>query len=205
MRPIAFEYLRNYWLQKPWLLKMSKKSTFRTPFGSKRVNVSQSLLKSPRQCFHSIVSYPPQVWKKSMFSWVSRRNQRTREESEGIIKDFGKKKLGIEEDILIERAHCIGKIQRNGRRRNRKRTIVLKLFDFKNKPRILHTYREKKLWKEKHFVNKGFLEETESICTGLLHKVKDLRSQNKLAKVVHDQISCLWKRERKWCEAQDHP
>ena len=41
----------------------------------------------------------------------------------------------------------MGKIQRNGGRRNRKRTIVVKLFDFKNKPRILHTYREKKLWK----------------------------------------------------------
>ena len=47
--------------------------------------------------------------------------------------------------------------------RNRKRTIVVKFLNFKGKSRILHTYREKKLWKEKLFVNKDFSEETASI------------------------------------------
>ena len=84
-----------------------------------------------------------------------------------------KKKLAIEEDILIERAYRTGKIQRNDGTRNRKRTIVVKFVNFKDKSRILHTYREKRLWKEKVFVNEDFSEETASIRKGLLQKVKD--------------------------------
>ena len=84
-----------------------------------------------------------------------------------------KKKLAIEEDISIERAYRTGKIQRNDGTRNRKRTIVVKFVNFKDKSRILHTYREKKLWKEKVFVNEDFSEETASIRKGLLQKVKD--------------------------------
>ena len=99
-----------------------------------------------------------------------------------------KEKLGTEEDILIERAHQKGKIQRNYGTRNRKRRIVVKFLNFKDKSRILHTYREKKLWKEKVFVNENFSEETASIRKGLLQKAKDLPSQNKIVKVVHDKL-----------------
>ena len=106
-----------------------------------------------------------------------------------------KETLGSEEDILIERAHRIGKIQRNDGARNRKRTIVVKFLNFKEKSRILHTYREKKLWKEKIFINEAFAEETASICKGLLQKAKDLRSQNKVAKVVHDKL-IVYEKER---------
>ena len=108
------------------------------------------------------------------FDGFQEETNETWEESESIITDFVKEKLGIEEDILIERAHCTGKIQRNNGTRNRKRTIVVKFLNFKDKSRILHTYREKKLWKEKVFVNEDFSEETTSIHKGLLHKVKDL-------------------------------
>ena len=117
------------------------------------------------------------------------------EESESIVTDFVKETLGIEEDILIERAHRIGKIQRNDGARNRKRTIVVKFLNFKEKSRILHTYREKKLWKEKIFINEDFPEETASIRKGLLQKAKDLRSQNKVAKVVHDKL-IVYEKER---------
>ena len=79
------------------------------------------------------------------FDGFQEETNETWEESESIITDFVKEKLGIEEDILIERAHCTGKIQRNDRTRNRKRTIVVKFLNFKDKSRILHTYREKKL------------------------------------------------------------
>ena len=100
----------------------------------------------------------------------------TWEESERIITDFVKEKLGTKEDILIERAHRTGKLQRNGGTRNTKRIIVVKFFNFKYKSRILHTHREKKLWKENIFVNEDFPEETESIHKGLLKKAKYLRS-----------------------------
>ena len=56
-----------------------------------------------------------------------------------------KEKLGIEEDISIERAHRTGKIQINNGTRNEKRTIVVRFLNFKNKSRILNIYRETKL------------------------------------------------------------
>ena len=59
------------------------------------------------------------------------------------------KKLGIKEDILIERAHRTEKIERNDGTINRNTTIVVKFLSFKGKSRMLQTYREKKLWKEK--------------------------------------------------------
>ena len=122
------------------------------------------------------------------FDGFQEETNETWEESESIITGFVKEKLGIEEDILIERAHCTGKIQRNDGTRNRKRTIVVKFLNFKDKSRILHTYREKKLWKEKVFVNENFSEETASIRKGLLQKAKELPSQNKIVKVVHDKL-----------------
>ena len=108
------------------------------------------------------------------FDGFQEETNETWEESESIITDFVKEKLGIEEDILIERAHCTGKIQRNDGTRNRKRTIVVKFLNFKDKSRILHTYRDKKLRKEKVYVNEDVLEETATIHKGLQHKVKDL-------------------------------
>ena len=130
-----------------------------------------------------------------LFDEFQEETNETWEETESIITDFVKEKLGIEEDILIERAHRTGKIQRNDGTRNRKRTIVVKFLNFKDKSRILHTYREKKLWKEKVFVNENFSEETASIRKGLLQKAKDFGSQNKVAKVVYDK-SIVYEKER---------
>ena len=48
--------------------------------------------------------------------------------------------------------------------------------------------REKKLWKEKIFLNEDFSEDTASIRKDLLRKAKDLRSQNKVAKIVYDRL-----------------
>ena len=79
------------------------------------------------------------------FDGFQEETNETWEESESITTDFVKEKLGIEEDILIQRAHCTGKIQRNDGTRNRKRTTVVKFLNFKDISRILHTYREKKL------------------------------------------------------------
>ena len=99
-----------------------------------------------------------------------------------------KEKLKIEEDILIERVHRTGKIQRNDGTRNKKRTIVAKFLNFRDKSRIPHAYREEKLWKEIIFVNEDFSKETASIRKSLLQKAKDRRSENKVAKVVHDKL-----------------
>ena len=134
-------------------------------------------------------------WNNLCFDGFQEKTNETWEESERIITDFVKEKLRIEEGILIERAHHTGKIRRNDGTRNRKRTIVVKFLNFKEKSRILHTYREKKLWKEKIFVNEDFSEETASIRKSLLQKAKDLWSQNKTAKVVHDKL-IIYEKER---------
>ena len=73
------------------------------------------------------------------FDGFKEETNETWEESESIITDAVKEKLGIEEYILIERVHRTGKIQRNDGTRNRKRTIVVKFLNFKDKSRILHT------------------------------------------------------------------
>ena len=78
------------------------------------------------------------------------------EESENIITNFVKEKLGIKEDISIERAHRTGKIQRNDGTRNKKKTIVAKFLNFKDKSRNLNTSKEKKLRKEKNICKRGF-------------------------------------------------
>ena len=50
--------------------------------------------------------------------------------------------------------------------------------------------------KGKIFVNEDFLEETASICKGLLQKARDFWSQNnKVAKFVHDKL-IVYKKER---------
>ena len=54
------------------------------------------------------------------FDGFQEETNETREESESIITDFVKEKLGIEKDILIERVLRTEKIQRNDGARNRK-------------------------------------------------------------------------------------
>ena len=54
------------------------------------------------------------------FDGFQEETNETWEESESIITDFVKEKLGIEKYILIERALRTGKIQRNDGTRNRK-------------------------------------------------------------------------------------
>ena len=108
------------------------------------------------------------------FDGIEKDPNETREESESIITDFVKEKLGIEEDIAIERAPRKGKIHRNDGTRNKKRTAVMKILSFKDKSRILHTCREKKLWKEEIFVIKDFPEIATSTIKGMLQKARDL-------------------------------
>ena len=58
----------------------------------------------------------------------------------------------------------------------------------------------------KNLYIREFSEETASIRKGLLQKAKDLRSQNKVAKVVHDKL-IVYEKERRnnFSEAQGDP
>ena len=82
----------------------------------------------------------------------------------------------------------------------------MKILSFKDKSRILHTCREKKLWKEEIFVIKDFPEITASTIKGMLQKARDLSSQNKVVKVVHDRLIVHEKERRNGIsEAQGDP
>ena len=60
---------------------------------------------------------------------------------------------------------------------------------------------------KKIFVKDDFSEETGCISKGLLQKAKDLRSQSKVAKVVHDKWKIVYEKGRRNCisEAQGDP
>ena len=59
---------------------------------------------------------------------------------------------------------------------------------------------------EKIFIKEDFSKETASISKDLLQKAKDLRSQNKVARIVHDKL-IVYEKERRndISEAQDNP
>ena len=61
-----------------------------------------------------------------------------------------------EKDISIEREHHTRNIQRNDGTSNKKKIIVVKFLNFKDKSRILNTFRQEILSKEKIFVNEDF-------------------------------------------------
>ena len=71
----------------------------------------------------------------------------------------------------------------------------MKFLNFKDKSRILRTYREKKLWKENIFVNEDFSEEKASVRKGMLQKAKDLWLQNKVAEILRDKL-IVYEKER---------
>lgn len=88
--------------------------------------------------------------------------------------------LGIEETIIIERAHRVG----NGKN-GKKRTIIAKIHNFKDKQKILSKYREKKLWEKGIYVNEDFSERTLQCRKDLFKQAKELRSNGYHAKVSY--------------------
>lgn len=78
--------------------------------------------------------------------------------SEEILQTAIKNEFGIEKDIIIERAHRTGKSERDSGRR---RTIVAKFQNYKDKELILEKYREKKLWNDNIYINEDFSEKND--------------------------------------------
>ena len=81
--------------------------------------------------------------------------------SEAKSKKLIKEKLGIE-NVEIERAHRIGKEERNYS--SQKRTIIATFLNYKDKEKVLREYRSCKLWEEIFYINDDFSEETK--CQG---------------------------------------
>ncbi|XP_065640514.1 uncharacterized protein LOC136073081 [Hydra vulgaris] len=89
-------------------------------------------------------------------------------------------KLGISEEIIVERAYRIGKIKED----KSPRTMIIKLLDFQNKKLTS----AKNLKGTGIFINEDFSNETMEIRKKLWEEVKRLRKEGKYAIIKYDKI-----------------
>ena len=108
----------------------------------------------------------------------------TWEESENLIREFIERNLEMEsKDITIERAHRIGS-KINGK----KRAIIVKFLNYKDKDAVLNQYRQKQLWKDNIYVNEDYSERTADLRKQLFEQAKEIRQSGKSAKVVYKKL-----------------
>ena len=103
------------------------------------------------------------------------------EDSERKVKDLIKNKLAIEENIIIERAHRIGK-----KEHGKNRSIIFKLQSWKQKEVIIKN--SNKLRNTGIYVNEDFSDETMLIRKELFKQMKKERDDGKFAKVIYDKL-----------------
>lgn len=114
------------------------------------------------------------------FEGIEENESETWEQSEQKVKVFLKDKLGLKDDIVIERVHRVRSRNENS---TRKRTIVAKFLNYKDRETIVSKYRDLKLWKEEVYINEDFSDSTMIIRKELFKKAKELRGAGKYAKV----------------------
>ena len=108
----------------------------------------------------------------------------TWEKSEPKVKVFLQEKLGLKTDeVTIERAH------RSGKREERKRrTIIAKFLNYKQRDKVLNKYKELKLWEDQIYINEDFSEYTVGERRTLFKCVKEIREREEFAKVVYNRL-----------------
>ena len=108
----------------------------------------------------------------------------TWEENETKVKVFLQEKLGLETDeITIERAHRIGK-----KEEGKRRTIIAKFLNYKQREKVLNKYKELKLWEDQIYINKDFSEYTVEKRRILFKRAKKIRERGEFAKVVYNRL-----------------
>ena len=108
----------------------------------------------------------------------------TWEESENLIREFIEGNLEMEsKDITIERAHRTGS-KINGK----KRAIILRFLNYKDKDAVLNQYRQKEHWKDNIYVNKDYSERTAELRKQLFKQAKKIRQSGMSAKVVYKKL-----------------
>ena len=100
-------------------------------------------------------------------------------QSEKKLQEIIQDQLQFEQDIEIERAHPSGKTMIDGVA-NKRRTIIAKFLNFKDKQEVLSKYKARKLWTKGIFINEDFSEDTMKKCKGLFQRAKELREEGNL-------------------------
>ncbi|XP_065672183.1 uncharacterized protein LOC136090007 [Hydra vulgaris] len=119
------------------------------------------------------------------FDGFDEREEETWKDSESKVKEFLKEKLGIKNNIAIERAHRTGKKHESGKR---KRTIVVKFLNYKDREIVLNEYKKRKLWNEKIYINEDYSNYTIEKRQLLFTKAKEFRAEGKFAKVIYTKL-----------------
>ena len=71
---------------------------------------------------------------------------------------------------------------------NKRRTIIAKFLNFKDKQEVLSKYKARKLWTKNIFLNENFSEDTMEKHKGLFQRAKELQEEGKFVKVVYDRL-----------------
>ena len=100
-------------------------------------------------------------------------------QSEKKLQEIIQDQLQFKQDIEIERAHPSGKTMIDGVA-NKRRTIIAKFLNFKDKQEVLSKYKARKLWTKGIFINEDFSEDTMKKCKGLFERAKELREEGNL-------------------------
>ena len=79
---------------------------------------------------------------------------------------------------------------------NKRRKIIVKFLNFKDKQEVLSEYKVRKLWTKVIFINEDFSEDTMEKRKGLFQRTKELREEGKFAKVVYDRLTVRDRRSR---------
>lgn len=118
---------------------------------------------------------------------IEENENETWNDTESKVKDFLISKLGVTDNIEIERAHRVGEKNLGGKIK-KNRTIVVKFLSYKDKSVILEKFVKAKLWNENLFVNEDFSARTMEIRRKLFTEAKELRSNGKYAKVIYNKL-----------------
>ena len=116
---------------------------------------------------------------------ITEKENETWDECEQEVQSLIKDKLGIAENIVIERAHRIKK-KGNSENPGKPRTIVCRFLNYKDKTNILKN--AKKLKGKNIFINEDLPHETMELHKELWEKVKKHREEDKIAYIHYRTI-----------------
>ena len=107
------------------------------------------------------------------------------EESDNLIREYIERNLEIEsKDMTIERAHRTGS-KTNGK----KKAIIAKFLNYKDKSAVLNQYRQKQFWKDNIYVNEDYSERTADLRKQLFEQTKEIRQSGKYCTCEQDSSS----------------
>ena len=110
------------------------------------------------------------------------------DQTEEKVKKLIKERLNISSKVKIERAHRTGSKKYRDGTENKKRSIVVKFLNYKDKANILDKYKEKKLWNEQLYINEDYSENTNEFRKNLFARGKSERDNGKIFKVVYKKL-----------------